>query len=168
MLDPVGERRVRDETKVNRRPGFRALDVDLVSAEAERGPAAPERLDLHAEHTLVEPARLVHVADGQDEMVEAVEIKVWHASDSIPASTLTGQIGASTAARHACSSIPTVRRDWASSSDRIDLDPLPRPSWHRLVKELGVNDLGQDLEALRDARARSVEVGGAVDGVDVS
>src|SRR5262249_5803504 len=153
-----GERRVRDETEVNRRRVVCPLDIDLVSAEAESGPAAPERLDLHAEHTLVEPARLVHVADGQDEMVEAVELEGWHASDSIPVSTLTGQIGVSTAARHACSSIPTVRRAWASSSDGIDLDPLPRPSWHRLGKELGLNDLGQDLEALRDARARSVEV----------
>src|SRR2546425_1981650 len=98
MLDPVGERRVRDETEVDRRRAVRVLDVDLVSAEAERGPAAPERLDLHAEHTLVERARLVHVADGQDEMIEAVEIEVWHASDCIPSSALTGQVGASTAA----------------------------------------------------------------------
>src|SRR5262249_47101850 len=91
MLDPVGERRVRDETEVNRRRVFCTLDIDLVSAEAERGPAAPERLDLHAEHTLVEPARLVHVADGQDQMVEAVESEVWHASDSIPSSSLLGR-----------------------------------------------------------------------------
>jgi len=40
MLDPVGERRVRDETEVDRRRAIRVLDVDLVSAEAERGPAA--------------------------------------------------------------------------------------------------------------------------------
>src|SRR5262245_16732528 len=87
MVDPVGERCVRDETEVDWRRVVRVLDVDLVSAEAERGPAAPERLGLHAEHTLVEPARLVHVADGQDEMVKAVEIEVWHASDLIPSST---------------------------------------------------------------------------------
>src|SRR5262245_62786330 len=84
LLDPVGERRIRDETQVNRRRVFCALDVDLVSAEAERGAAAPERLDLHAEHTPVERARPVHVADSQGEMVEAVEIEVWHASDPIP------------------------------------------------------------------------------------
>src|SRR5262245_11954704 len=91
MLDPVGERRIRDETQVNRRRVFCALDVDLVSAEAERGAAAPERLDLHAEHTPVERARPVHVADGQGEMVEAVEIEVWHASDPIPYQPLGGK-----------------------------------------------------------------------------
>src|SRR5262245_9187810 len=79
MVDPVGEWGVRDETEVDRRRAVRVLDVDLVSAKAERSPAAPERLDLHAEYTLIESARLVHVADSQDEMVEAVEIEVWHA-----------------------------------------------------------------------------------------
>src|SRR5207245_3529024 len=97
MLDPVGEWRVRDETEVDRRRAVRVLDVDLVSAEAQRSPAAPERLDLHAEYTLVKCARLVHVADGQDEMVEAVEIEVWHASDSIPLSSLHSVARRSTA-----------------------------------------------------------------------
>src|SRR5262249_32591517 len=120
MLDPVGERCVRDETEVNRRRVVSALDIDLVAAEAERGPAAPERLDLHAEYTLVEPARLVHVADGQDEMVEAVEIQVWHASDLIPSSTLTGQTAPAWPPwlnHHACSSITAPSADgWARAA----------------------------------------------------
>jgi hypothetical protein len=49
-----------------------------------------------------------------------------------------------------------------------DLDPLPRLARHCPGKELGVHDLGQDLEALDDARPRAVEVGGAVHCVDVS
>src|SRR5262249_28962593 len=48
----------------------------------------------------------------------------------------------------------------SSPSDRIDLEPLPSPACHCPGKELGVHDLGQDFEALDDARAGSVEVGG--------
>lgn len=59
-------------------------------------------------------------------------------------------------------------REPGSPPDRIDLEPLPRLARHRPGKELGVHDLGQDLEALDDARPRAVEVGGAVHRVDVS
>jgi NAD(P) transhydrogenase subunit alpha len=57
---------------------------------------------------------------------------------------------------------------FGSPSDGVDLEPLPRLARYRPGKELGMHDLGQDLEALDDARARAVEVGGAVHGVDVS
>jgi hypothetical protein len=49
------------------------MQVDLLITEGERLPLITERDDLHAEHTAVEIAGSADVADGEHEMVDAVD-----------------------------------------------------------------------------------------------
>src|SRR5215831_337356 len=60
-----------------------------------------------------------------------------------------------------------IMLDCSFSSEAGSVELLPSVFGCRSRKEFGVHDLGQDPEALDNARARSVEVGGAVDSVDV-
>ncbi len=69
---------------------------------------------------------------------------------------------------HARGVVPTGTENPGSPPAVIGLEPLPCRARHRSGKEFGMHDLGEDLEALNDARARAVEVGGAIHSVDVS
>src|SRR5262249_59019486 len=84
-LHPGHQRGGGDEAEVAG-PGrrtFADLDVDLLATEPQRPAAVAERLDLHAEHSLVEGAGRLHVADGEIEVVDALHAEGFHAGDSI-------------------------------------------------------------------------------------
>src|SRR3546814_6236528 len=62
----------------------RLVQVDLLPAEGERGAALAEAHDLHAEDPAVEGAGRLDVADGEHEMVDAVDLHPPSFSAGLP------------------------------------------------------------------------------------
>src|SRR5712692_2156156 len=60
------------------------------------------------------------------------------------------------------------RHDRSMPSDHASLQPSPSVAWHGSRKELRVDDLGEDLEALHDAWARTTAVRRRVHRIDAS
>src|SRR3546814_10420488 len=94
MLGDLADRRLGDQAeiaaagrrirRVRHEFAPRLVQVDLLPAEGERGAALAEAHDLHAEDPAVEGAGRLDVADGEHEMVDAVDLHPPSFSAGLP------------------------------------------------------------------------------------
>src|SRR5262249_412192 len=87
--------------RVGRVGGRRRVDVELLAPEAERAPPGAEADRLHPEDALVERDRRLDVADGQDQVVQAIDLHRRRGpapAQTSPARTPASPVGGGSAA----------------------------------------------------------------------